>query len=199
MTVELINVPQDYASDEDPDFVPDTDEQDDSETLEEDDDEDNTEYENEDDEEDGNKVAKTSDATEAKAKVTSSIDVAPSKEAGVVSGERNDASKTQPKGSEPSEGVQKRVEKIPVKMSSVPQKTENVPAKEPAKTVVVKSEEKVSSKPQTKVGELGQGVKNLVDKMKVKGPAPQKTENVSLKSALRKQAEQVMLVEGKQC
>ena len=198
MTVELINVPQDYASDEDPDFVPDTDEQDDSETLEEDDDEDNTEYENEDDEEDGNKVAKTSDATEAKAKVTSSIDVAPSKEAGVVSasGERNDASITQPK-SEPSEGVQKRVEKIPVKMSSVPQKTENVPAKEPAKTVVVKSEEKVSSKPQTKVGELGQGVKNLVDKMKVKGPAPQKTENVSLKSALRKQAEQVMLVEGK--
>lgn len=198
MTEELINVPQDYASDEDPDFVPDTDEQEDSETLEEDDDEDNTEYENEDDEEDGNKVAKTSDVTEAKAKVTSSLEVAPSKEAGVVSGERNDSNKTQPKGSEPSEAVQKRVEKIPVKMSSVPQKTENVPAKEPAKTVVVNSEEKVSSKPQTtKVSELGQGVKNLVEKMKVKGPAPQKTENVSLKSALRKQAEQVMLVEGK--
>ena len=196
LTVELINVTQDYASDEDPDFVPDADEQEDSESLEDDDDEDNTEYENEGDEQNGNQE-ETSDVIGAKAKVVSSLDVAPLKEAGVVNKEGKISSKTQTKGSELSAGVQNMAEKIEVKMSSAPQKTQNVPAKEPAKTEVVNAEDKVSGKTQTKVGELSQGVKNLVEKIKVKSSIPQKTENVSMKAALRKQADQVMLMEEK--
>ena len=197
LTVELINVTQDYASDEDPDFVPDADEQEDSESLEDDDDEDNTEYENEGDEQNGSQEA-ISDVVGAKAKVVSSLDVAPLKEAaGVVNGEGKIPSKTQTKGSELNSGVQNMVKKSEAKMSSAAQETKNVPVKEPAKTGVLNGEDKVSSKSQTKVGELSQGVKNLVEKIKVKSSAPQKTENVSMKAALRKHAEQVMLVEEK--
>lgn len=181
MTVELISVPQDYASDEDPDYVPDPDEQEDSDSLEDNGDDDNTEYENEGDEQDEGQGAKISDVTEEKAKATSSFKVAPLKEAGVVQGEGRVFNKTPTKGGELSPGVQNMVEKIEVKMSSAPQKTENVPAKERAKTGVVNEEGKHSNKTQTKVGELSQGVKNLVEKIKVKGSTPPKTENVSAK------------------
>ena len=62
LTVALISIPQDYVSDEDPDFVPDADEQEESssETLEDDDDEDNTEYENEGSEQNGGQEGKVS-------------------------------------------------------------------------------------------------------------------------------------------
>lgn len=71
------------------------------------------------------------------------------------------------------------VEKIEVKMSSASQKTENVPTKEAATTSVVDGEGKHSNKAQTKVSELGQGVKNFVEEIKVKSSIPQKVENVS--------------------
>lgn len=133
LTVELINVRQDYASDEDPDYVPDDDEQEDSESLEDEDDEDNTEYDNEGDEQDDSKDAKISDVTETKARVISSLNVAPLKETGVVKEEGNVSNKTQTKASELSEGVQNKGEKIADK-SSTSQKTENVSAKAAAKT-----------------------------------------------------------------
>ena len=186
ITVELINVPQDYASDEDPDYVPDPDEEEDSESLEDDgDDDDNTEYENEDDEKDESQGAKISDVTEEKAKVDSSLNVAPLKEAGVVQGEGKGSNKTPTKGSEPSPGVQNNAEKTEVKTNSASHKTENVPVKEAAKADVVIGEGKVSNKAQSKVGELSQGVKNLVEKIKVKGSTPQKTENVSTKEDVK--------------
>ena len=73
------------------------------------------------------------------------------------------------------------MEKIEVKMSSASQKTENVSMKEAAKTSGVDGEGRHSNKAQTKVSELGQGVKNLAEKIKVKSSIPQKTENVSAK------------------
>ena len=112
----------------------------------------------------------------------------PPKEAGAVHGEGVVSDKTQTKGSElpVSPGVQNMVEKIEVKMSSASQKTgENVPTKEAVKISVVDGEGKHSNKAQTKVSELGQGVKNLVDKIKVKSSIPQKTENVSAKEVVK--------------
>ena len=73
------------------------------------------------------------------------------------------------------------VEKIEVKLSSASQKTENVSTKEAAKTSVVDGERKHSNEAQTKVSGLGQGVKNLAEKIEVKSSIPQKTENVSAK------------------
>ena len=185
LTVALISVPQDYASDEDPDYVPDPDEQEDSESLEDDDDEGNTEYENEGDEQDESRGAKISDATEEKTRIISSLNVTPLKDTRVVQGEGNVFNKSPTKGNPQSPGVQNLVEKIEVQMTSASQKTENLPAKEAAKTGVVNGEGKISNKPQTKVGELSQGVKNLVEKIKVKsspGSAPRKAaENVSTK------------------
>ena len=141
LTVELISVRRDYASDEDPDYVPDDDEQEDSEPSEDDDDEDNTEYENEGDEQDDSKEvkisdvteAKISDVTEAKAKVISSLNVAPLKEAVVVNGEGKVSNKTEAKASELSQGAKNKGEKIEVK-SSAALKTDNVSAKAAAKT-----------------------------------------------------------------
>ena len=189
LTVALISIPQDYVSDEDPDFVPDADEQEESssETLEDDDDEDNTEYENEGSEQNGSQEGKVSEEADTQASEISSRNVVPPKEAGAVHGEGVVSDKTQTKGSElpVSPGVQNMVEKIEVKMSSVSQKTENVTTMEAVKTSVVDGEGKHSNKAQTKVSELGQGVKNLVEKIKVKSSIPQKTENVSAKEAAK--------------
>ena len=182
LTVAFISIPQDYVSDEDPDFVPDADEQESSsETLEDDDDEDNTEYENEGSEQNGSQEGTVSEEADTKARVNSSRNGVPPKETGVVHGEGVVSDKTQTKGSELSvrPGVQNMTEKIEVKMSSVSQKTENVPTKEAVKTSEVDREGKHSNKAQTKVSELGQGVKNLVEKIKVQSSIPQKIENVS--------------------
>ena len=183
LTVELISISQDYVSDEDPDFVPDEDEQEASESSEDDDDDDNTEYENEGDEQNGSQEGNVSEESDTKARVDSSRNVVPQKEAGVVHGEGEVSDKTQTKGTElpVSPGVQNMMEKIEVKMSSASQKTENVSMKDAAKTSGVDGEGRHSNKAQTKVSELGQGVKNLAEKIKVKSSIPQKTENVSAK------------------
>ena len=183
--MELISISQDYVSDEDPDFVPDDDEREESESTEDDDDDDdNTEYENEGDEQNGSQEGTVSEEADTKpARVTSSRNVVPLKEAGVVHGQGEVSDKTQTKGTElpVSPGVQNMAEKIEVKKSSASQKTENVSTKENTKTSVVDEEGKHSNKAQTKVSELGQGVKNLAEKIKGKSSIPQKTENVFAK------------------
>ena len=105
------------------------------------------------------------------------------KEAGVVHGEGEVSDKTQTRRTElpVSPGVQNMMDKIEVKMSSASKKTENVSMKEAAKTSLVDGEGKHSNKAQTKVSELGHGVKILAEKIKVKSSIPQKTENVSAK------------------
>ena len=100
MTVELISISQDYVSDEDPDFVPDEDEQEESESSEDDDDDDNTEYENEGDEQNGSQEGNVSEEGDTKARVDSSRNVVPQKEAGVVHG--GERFPTKPKPKEPS-------------------------------------------------------------------------------------------------
>ena len=113
---------------------------------------------------------KVSEEADAKARVISSSNVVPLKEAGALHGQGEVSDKTQTKGSQLplSPGVQNMVGKIEVKMSSASQKTENVSAKEAAKTSVVDGEGKHSNKAKTKVSELGQGVKNSAEKTKVR-------------------------------
>ena len=113
----------------------------------------------------------------------------------VVSGEKV-SNKTQTKGSEQSQGVQSKGEKIDVKKPAS-QKTENATAKEDAKTGVVISEGKVSNKTHSKGSQQSQAVQSKGEKINVKKPASQKTEGFSLKTALRKQVEQVMFMEEK--
>ena len=116
---------------------------------------------------------------------------------GVVIGERKVSNKTQTKRSEQSQDVQSKGETIDVKKPAS-HKTENVTAKEDAKTGVVISEGKVSNKTQTKRSEQSQDVQNKGKKIDVKKAVSQKTGSCfSLKTALRKQVEQVMLMEEK--
>ena len=73
----------------------------------------------------------------------------------------------------------------------------NVTAKEDAKTGVVISEGKVSNKTQTKGSDQSQGVQSKGEKIDVKKAVSRKPESFSLKTALRKQVEQVMLTKEK--
>ena len=89
------------------------------------------------------------------------------------------------------QGVQSKGEKTSVKRSAS-LKTENVSAKEDAKTGIVNTEGKISNKPQPQVSEQSQAVQSKGWKIEVKKPVLQKTESFSRKTALRKQVEQVM-------
>ncbi len=133
LIVELINVHEDYVSDEDPDYVPDNDEQDDSSESSEDDDDDDEE-DNEDVDED-DEQAKIFDVDETKAKGSSPQKAGQSKEAGEVNGEGNISSETETKKKEniPNKAGAKKDEKKIEAKNSDSQKTENVASKAAAK------------------------------------------------------------------
>ena len=130
LIVQLIDVNEDYVSEEDPDYVPDNDEQEESESSEE---EEDHEDESEDDEE-----VKISDKSEAKMKGMSPEKEAQSKEAEVKVSEKetvsskNETKKEKDASSKTGEisdhSVKKEIKKIEAK-SPVSQEVENDAAK----------------------------------------------------------------------